>query len=293
MAEIPQRNLSADFIRNTALREHYIQKGYVVLQQVASNEAINHILEGHKKIVSLPEYQHASSFQTTHAFGSTAHQIGALAVNAASALIFPDLLDTSKSNFDLGGSILIKNSGSFLGAHQGSPLVDEYQHTTTFAWIPTVDVIKDNGVFYVLEGSHRWAAWQRTGRLDNWPLLKFQKLLWTKMRPVSVRKGDVLLFDSALIHASAENTTGSARIAANVCITAADAQLVQYVLMPDTPKGMIEKYLVNRAYWEKGDYQGRPVGYDAILEPLIYPTKLNQGMVQSLLQKYQHVETVG
>lgn len=285
---LPERKIHAEYILNEINRSEYIKKGYTIIRNIADDASLGKIIDTHYKMTKISGYFESEKFQSSIAFGKNAYQLGIDTVNEVSTKIFTSILDNNLCKYDMGGSILIKNKGCFLGPHQGTPLIDEYAGTTTYAWVPTVDITGDNGTFYVLEGSHHWAAWQRSSQLNYWSLNKYADLLWKKMEPLFLNKGDVLLFDSALIHASGENKTGKIRLAVNVCIVEKKAQFVQYIEEKDTPKGMIEKYFVDEDYWHAGNFSGRPEEkYRKIMEKKIYPKALNKKFILSQIEKFK------
>lgn len=286
-SEIKERKINPLYIKNKEQRDEYIKYGYVIIRDVVNDDAIIKILNTFDEITKMPGYFESDRLQTTIAFGEEIHNKAINSIKSVSESIFNKFLDSQLCNYDFGGGIIIKNKGCWFAPHQDCSIIDEYQSTTTYAWIPTVDMNDNNGTFYVIPGSHLWAAWQRSSQYPSWPLKKFSKLLWEQMIPLYLNKGDLLLFDSALIHASGENKTNEKRIAFNACIIDKNAQHVQYVLDQYTPKGKIEKYLVDKDFWYKGNLNGRPEGYKRVLEEVCYPAKLTKEFIINNINKYK------
>jgi len=280
---IPERTVNPLYILNESNRKEYSKKGYTVVKKVVPYSAIDLILSVHEDISKMDGYFESDKLETSIAFGPQIHEIVIDAVKKVSIEIFNKILDPKLCDYDFGGGIIIKNKGCWFAPHQDCSIIDEYKGTTTYAWIPTVDMNESNGTFYALTGSHLWAAWQRSSQYPGWPLKKFSKLLWERMEPIFINKGDVLLFDSALIHASGANRTTVKRIAFNVCIIEKDGQHVQYVNDKKTPYGQVEKYLVDLDYWYNGQLWGRPKGYTRIVEDTIYPRRLTERYVKKLI----------
>ncbi|MFN8276295.1 MAG: phytanoyl-CoA dioxygenase family protein [Chitinophagales bacterium] len=287
LPDVPERKVNAHFIRDPKKRAEFETKGYTILENMVPEAVIEEVLEALEQIKKLPGYFESKKLESTPAFGEAAHRIAFQTINSVCGSIFPEHLDETKCRFDFGGSIIIKNKGCWLEPHQDSSVVDEYKAVTAYAWIPTVTMTQDNGTFYAIEGSHLWAAWQRSSQHPDWPLKKFEQFLWKQMRPIQVNKGAALLFDSALIHASGSNRTDVPRIAFNTCIIDRQAQHVQYVEQKDTPKGMVEKYLVDERFWNAGDFWGRPKGYPMILEKKIYPSRISKRFLAAQIEKFR------
>ena len=244
------------------------------------------ILNTFEQITKLPNYFTSDKLQTTIAFGEDAHNIAIKTVNKVSEKIFKSVLDDNLCRFDFGGGIIVKNKGCWFAPHQDCSIIDEYKGTTTYAWIPTVDMTAENGTFYAIAGSHLWAAWQRSSQYPSWPLKKHSTFLWHQMKPIFVNRGDILLFDSALIHASGENKTDKIRLAFNACIIEKKAEHVQYVLDKETPKHSIEKFIVDEEYWHKGQLWGRPKDYTRIVEEVVYPKTITTEFLAEQILKY-------
>lgn len=285
--EIPLRNINPLYIKNEEDRKAYIQQGYVIIKNVIEEDIIQQVLSLHDEISKMEGYFESDKLQTSIAFGPTIHQKVVAEIQRLSIGIFDKILNPDLCMYDFGGGIIIKSKGGWFQPHQDCSIIDEYKGTTSYAWMPTVDMTEDNGTFYAIPGSHLWAAWQRSSQHPDWPLKKFEQFLWEQMVPLYMNKGDLLLFDSALIHASGSNKTNEKRIAFNACIIEKNAQHVQYVQDKKTSKGKIDKYLVDLAYWYKGNLWGRPKGYEKISENLVYPPNFDESFLLEQINKFK------
>lgn len=283
ITEIKERKLNPEYIMDIESRNKYIKDGFVIIKNAVSDEIIDSILATFDEIKKMPGYFVSDKLQTTIAYGVEAHNKAIEAVTKVSGRIFDGILDSEKCRYDFGGGIIVKSKGGWFEPHQDCPIVDEYKSTTSYAWMPTVDMTPTNGTFYAIPGSHLWSAWQRSSQHPDWPLKKYEQFLWDNMVPIFVNKGDVLLFDSALIHASGENSTDTIRLAFNLCIIDRKAEHVQYVKKDNTT---IDKYLVDEAYWYSGNLWGKPKGYKKVTEKLIYPKVLTEDFLKGLIDKH-------
>lgn len=285
--KIKERVINPTYILNEDDRNAYIKNGYVVIKNIVDDTTIDKVLKVHDDISKMPGYFESDKLQTTIAFGEEIHTIAINTIKEVSTSIFNKILNPNLCIYDFGGGIIIKNKGCWFAPHQDCSIIDEYKGTTTYAWIPTVDMNDNNGTFYAIAGSHLWSAWQRSSQYGSWPLKKHSDFLWKQMKPIYLNKGDILLFDSALIHASGENKTNEKRIAFNACIIEKEAQHVQYVQEKDTPKNKVEKYLVDLDYWYKGNLWGRPTGYKRIDEEIIYPKNITKEFLLNQINKFR------
>ncbi len=284
--EVPERVINPKYILNEKNRKEYIEKGYTILKGIVADQHIEDVLSTFEKIKQLPGYFESDKFQSTLAFGPEAHKLSYEVVNRVAAEILENQLDKSICRYDVGGNIIVKNKGCWLEPHHDSSIIDEYLGTTSYVWIPTVDMTSENGTFFALPYSHKWSAWQRSSQHPAWPLKPFEHFLWDLMSPILVNKGDVLLFDSGLIHASGSNNTDEVRIAFNLCVVEKNQAQVQYVKDSWTPAGKINKYLVDDTYWQKGNLWGRPKGYKHSVESLRYPEVITQEFILKHIEKY-------
>lgn len=285
--EIPERKINPLYIKNEQYRQEYVKQGYVIVRNVIDDATIQRVMDLHDEISTMDGYFESDKLQTSIAFGAVIHQKVIGVIKEISVSILDKVLDSNLCIYDFGGGIIVKSKGGWFQPHQDCSIIDEYMGTTSYAWMPTVDMTADNGTFYALPGSHLWAAWQRSSQHLSWPLKKYENFLWEQMIPLYLNKGDLLLFDSALIHASGANKTNEKRIAFNACIIEKNAQHVQYVQDKKTSKGKIDKYLVDLEYWYKGNLWGRPDGYQKITEPIIYPTDLSEEYLLEQINKYK------
>ncbi len=249
-----ERMLSENYFIDSSHSQKYSKNGFVLLKGAMSNQHINSILEAYDQIKIQNESIASNKFLSSVSLGKDAFQIGVQTVNAICSEILPNYLDIRRCNFDLGGSILIKGKGSYLPPHQGTPLVDESKQIVSYIWMPTESVGRDNGTFMAIPGSHIWGSVQRSSQNEVWPFKDYINNLESLLEPIYVEKGDILIFDSALIHASLENVTNTPRIAANATIIPKNPEFVQYVELRLLNALYIKKYLVDRDYWTSGNY---------------------------------------
>jgi ectoine hydroxylase-related dioxygenase (phytanoyl-CoA dioxygenase family) len=117
---------------------------------------------------------------------------------------------------------------TFAHAHQDWSLVDESRFLSLNTWIPLVDVNKDNGTMRLLPQSHTKFTSPRGSNIElntygNYSILESEKFL-----TISLRAGDLLLFDSRLIHATHPNSSKVTRVAVGNVLLPNNANLCHY-----------------------------------------------------------------
>jgi hypothetical protein len=109
---------------------------------------------------------------------------------------------------------LVKGIGgnSILRLHQDWSIIDERKYRAYSLWIPLCDSTTKNGTLYAMKGSHKFPLNIRgTGIPSKYgPLFnEAEKYL----KPIKVKAGEALLFDSRLLHYSPPNKSNKSRTA--------------------------------------------------------------------------------
>jgi len=101
-----------------------------------------------------------------------------------------------------------------LGMHQDYSFVDHSQEIGLHVWVPLVDVDRRNGCMNVVEGSQHFGHVSATPP-NAGPHTDICQYLYDEyLTEVPQEAGTALIFDSRLLHATDENTTGQPRPAA-------------------------------------------------------------------------------
>lgn len=146
---------------------------------------------------------------------------------------------------------------SRLGPHQDVSMVDETATFSLSGWIPLVDTTEANGHLRFVIGSHRFGNVQRSLTMP-WAFGDHWELMEAYAEPVDAKAGELILFDTATIHGSPVNTTETPRIAVQLHVRPAAAQLEHLVADDETPAGKVEVYAVPPGYFIDGDITRRP-----------------------------------
>ena len=167
------------------------------------------------------------------------------------------------------GSLLIKPSSknSALNPHQDSSLVDETSFFSVYAWIPLCNMNTNNGTLHVIEGSHLWDNPYRSLNIP-WKYKTNTDLLKKHWKPLNVSEGDIVFFDSALIHGSTANKSDKNRIAVNSFIKPANTTLVHHY--KENSATEIEEFEVDMDFFNLCDIMQRPPKRYKLLKKIPY-----------------------
>lgn len=146
---------------------------------------------------------------------------------------------------------------SNLNPHQDSSLVDEQAFPSVYAWVPLTNANQRNGTLYVLPKSHTIALFQRSLNIP-WEFLPYLDVLKKYMVPVNVKLGQVIFFDSALIHSSSRNMSLNIRMAVNVFIKPKQANYLHFYSDKELNYELTEVYNVSPDFYYKDDIMQRP-----------------------------------
>lgn len=284
------RILNLNYFNQETHHKNINKNGYTIIKNVVSEDHLAFLLSTYQQLTQFPEYTIDDKFQNSGRYRSP--EIRSFVMdNIAdfSKKFLPQLFDTSLYDENTTGAFQIKppSKVSELNPHQDAPVIDETQQNGLFVWIPLCDINETNGAVYVLPGSHLWGNHQRSLNVA-WPLEKHTATLWKHMIPVYMQKGDVLIWDTALIHASAPNLTETTRVAITTTILPKKYTMVEYFKDKKTPTDEVEKYNVVRSFWESEDIMKRPpcppnqyLGN----EKLAFPSSISKKQLLDLIQQ--------
>lgn len=170
----------------------------------------------------------------------------------------PQLFNTENTHSE-GCAFLLKPPGdqSSLSPHQDSSLIDETKFAAVYGWVALQDTTIENGCMHAIPGSHLWGNHYRS--LDvPWAFEKYTDLLLEYSQSIEMKAGELLLFDTALIHGSYPNKSNELRAALNLFFKPKSAEMMHYARFEDTPKGKIESYKIDNDFFFNEDYRKRP-----------------------------------
>lgn len=122
--------------------------------------------------------------------------------------------------------------------HQDSTALNEFEHSALSIWIPLQDITTENGALAVIEKTHHFFSPYR-GITIKPPFRNIQPVLKEYLKPIYLKAGEAILFDSRVIHNSLPNTSGKDRLVVLCGIFPKDAKYLTCYKGPD-PNAKIE-----------------------------------------------------
>jgi ectoine hydroxylase-related dioxygenase (phytanoyl-CoA dioxygenase family) len=117
------------------------------------------------------------------------------------------------------------DSSTRLPLHQDMALVDEHLYSMLSIWAPLQPVHGNNGALQVLPRSHYLIPPFRNSDSEE-AIVSLSEFMYDYMRPIDLLAGDLLVFDSRIIHYSGPNVSGKDRVAFGATIVPAGAPYI-------------------------------------------------------------------
>jgi len=215
-------NSAQKILLDEQLDKRLLEDGYVVIPFLSTDEVsslVNFYYEHHTK-------EQDGIYATAHVPDISFR----MKMNEEIKKVFARAIQKAFSNCNsLGGSFIAKGKGSkgTLQPHQDWNIVDEEKFRSFNIWVPLVDLNDNNGVIKVLSKSHTWLKSYRSANISS-AYEKANDLLWQKMISLYMKKGEALIYDHRLLHASGENSSNEIRLAAVYGIIPQDAEMLYY-----------------------------------------------------------------
>lgn len=248
------------FFLNDKYQQHYRKYGWVKIEQVVVQQEIDSFMQTFEAISKLEGFElNENLLNSGRLFNPEIRKLTQEVIRKNALTILPRMFDMNKTATNTGGAYQVKppHVNSDLLIHQDSTVIDEETDYCLFVWIPFCDVTMENGVISFVNGSHLWGSTQRSLGVP-WQFKNNIPTLYKHITPITAKKGDVLIFDPACIHASAPNLSKEIRHAITMTVLRKNYQLVYYFRNPDINQELIEKYYVEEAFYYDYDFISKP-----------------------------------
>lgn len=149
--------------------------------------------------------------------------------------------------------------GDGLGSHQDMTMTDERRFRTINCWCPLVDTTLDNGALGVLPRSHRALDHLRT--TPAYPagfVYGATEIPPYQLDAVTLRAGQAVMFDPALLHGSGPNVTDTWRPAVMVSYKPVEAPLLFNYVGHDNQGEDVELFEIDPSFFTEFKVNDRP-----------------------------------
>ena len=119
--------------------------------------------------------------------------------------------------------------------HQDTTALDEFHHSPLSVWIPLQDIGPDNGALGVIEKTH-WFFSPYRGISFASPFQNINNTLRDYLKPIYLKAGEAIVFDSRIVHHSMPNVSKEDRLVALCGIFPKDADFTMCYKDPSSDK---------------------------------------------------------
>ena len=240
--------------------QYYLKNGWCIIENVVKPEEIKSFMDTFTEISKLEGFElDKNLLNSGRLFNPEIRKKTQDVINKNAATVLPRMFKMDKVDPHTGGAYQVKppHVNSDLLIHQDSTVIDEEKDYCLFVWIPFCDVTMDNGPISFVPGSHLWGNTQRSLGVP-WQFKKHIPTLYKHTQPVTVKACDVIVFDPAVIHASAPNLSKEIRHAITITVLRKNYELIYYFRNKDIDDNLIEKYVVTENFYYGYDFISKP-----------------------------------
>jgi len=267
--DISQARFDFPFFKNPEIQKQIAEQGYSV-QSLLTPEDVKQLNNDFFELLNKMGEPLPDTHWTSGRVADT--EIRNFARNAIHKILplrLEKYFDKETADF-IGGIFVAKKPSptSRLYPHQDSSHTDETKYPAVYAWVALTDTSVENGAMHVLPGSHLWGNRFRSLNVP-WIYEGLQDKMFPQLKPVPMKAGEVLFFDSAAIHYSTDNTGTEIRPAINFYIKPKQAMFLHHFIDEKTPTGKVEVFNVDIDFFYNCDFMQRPpsppykfVGYE-------------------------------
>lgn len=224
--------------RDQVLAEQIHREGYAVLP-LLSEDQVERLADIYRREHSLSTDAGGmfySMYSSDHEYRLRVHQ-------EIQEILLP-VLETHFTHYkNVINSFVVKMSGdqSEFYVHQDTTAVDEFAFSPLSLWIPLQDITPENGALTIVERTHRFFSPYR-GVSFPFPFSGILNTIRRYLRPVYMKRGEVLVFDPRIVHNSMKNTSGKDRVAIICGVFDKDARFITCYKDPKVADAPIECY---------------------------------------------------
>ena len=249
-------------MKDDKLEQELSEKGYLVLKNFFSADAVNELREYHKN--NQPRFFHYDAIiNSVWHTDDVEYKMKTLEKIIS---VYTRFCDAYFVDFKIfGGSFVIKppHGKGASHPHIDYGIVDEDNYRSFNLWAPLVELTKTNGALQVLEGSHRI---KQVFRGPNIPdlTIDLREWFWENQKKFYLKPGDALLYDHRAIHGSKDNFSEQPRVAVSCAMTNADAQMMMY--FQDAERKKVCAYKMDSAYLLTNNHNQLPKDFPVYKE---------------------------
>lgn len=282
------KNFSHQYLQDSNLHSKLVKEGVVKIESAISPQTINHFLDHYKAIEN--EIANLTPDHYTNSFSFQDPEIKKKIFYLTKEILAQEInqiLISESYKIPIAGGICINPPFSKRGSniHQDPTCIDERKTYSLTIWIPLADVNMDNGVMQFIKGSHLWGNRIRSIH-TKWRFEEWKDILSESLTSIPVKLGDVIVFDSSIIHASLPNKTNETRLAVNYSCIPFNSNLIYYTpLAYPFGRFVFKKLNLDTSFFLKESIFAEPSQDHQILGLEVFYKYFSKRKIQKLLER--------
>lgn len=158
-------------------------------------------------------------------------------------------------------------------------------HIGINVWIPLTDVNPENGSLYLFKGTHQIDIPMRGIGLP-FPYLKHIDYIKQHTKPLTLKKGQAVIFNDKILHGSGKNNTFNDRAAIIVGMIPQEASPEVFVRYKDLGHGRAELFEAPPEFFFKFNFEKRPNGFKSFGIFDYIPTIIDENKFKQLISSH-------
>lgn len=197
-------------LKDESIRKGLKENGYVILENFFDTDQIAELKKIYAKTHRI-EQQDGGLFVSIYSANTNYRKQVHEEIRAVTEPLLLNFLEKFKVSCY---NFIVKAPGpkSALFIHQDMALTDENLYSPLSIWSPLENLCIENGPMCILPKSHYLIPPYRN-LYNQLPFSQIYPLVYKYMKPLLMKAGDLLIFDSRLFHNSLLNTTARNRVA--------------------------------------------------------------------------------
>jgi len=276
-----KRNFDKKYLLSEKHQSDFEIKGYTIYNDVVLKLELEELKDGFNEISMHPKFIVNGSFESSGNFLDKELQERIFSIlNKVTTEITKRIAKLENCEPGDGGAFFIKPPGKkgILNPHQDSAVIDESEGYGIFVWIPLTDCNSSTGALSVLPGSHLFGNYIRAQHIP-WSFRNHIEVLKQNMVEVPAVPGDLICFDTSLIHGSGINHSNEIRVAACGALLPKNHKKIEY----KSEGKQLYKYEIQNEYWLDGGNPDNLLSYPKIEVENNFPNPITKRQLKSLI----------
>lgn len=228
--------------KDEKLHHEFLKKGYVVIPGFFQPEMLESFDQWYSE---LPQANLEGFYTSLFTDDNTYKKQIKKQLETIQETVVDNILNDYKPLF-VDYIVKTPTDNSIVPPHQDWTFVDEKEYTSLNIWWPLDDVTHENGALYILERGHNIPFTIRGTQIPSC-FSEVDNLNYDTLTYLPMKKGDVLIYDHKMVHASPPNTSGKLRMAMGIAALPKQARSVHFYYNNQT--GMVDKYEIDEEFY--------------------------------------------